>query len=260
MMLSGESRRLGYARPIKVGTQGPETAGTNPRHRFPMNTQPASRLLAATGLLAGVLYFVGGHVLQPSGDPSQGMNDAEIVDWARDSYGALWAGGVVSLVGALLLLVWGLALVDRLGEWSRVRLVTDIARASVQLTAGVMSIAGIAQVFTGSASMSGEHLDSESFVPVLSILYGNLAASAWCLLAPAAVCVALAGGAPRWIRITSGVFGALLLLTVALPPVSWPFGMLWVFVMSVGLLTASAQRHTEGVLEGSVRMTSRGAS
>lgn len=206
-----------------------------------MNTQPAPRLFAAAGLVAGALYYVGGHVLQPSGDPSQGMNDAEIVEWARDSYGALWAGGVVSLVGALLILVWGVALVNRLGEWSRGRLVVDIARASVQLTVGVLSVAGVAQVFTGSASMPGEHLDSESFVPVLSILYGNLAASAWCLLAPAAVCVALAGGAPRWLRITSGVFAALLLLTVALPPVSWPFGMLWVFVMSVGLMTSAVR-------------------
>jgi hypothetical protein len=244
---------------MQVGTTGPETAGTNAGHRHGMNTQPAPRLLAATGFLAGVLYFVGGHVLQPSGDPSQGMNDSEIVDWARDSYGALWAGGVVSLVGALLLLVWGLALVDRLGEWSRARLVVDIARASVQLTAGALSIAGIAQVFCGTASMPGEHFDSESFVPVLSILYGNLAASAWCLLAPAAVCLALAGGAPRWLRITSGVLAAFLTVTVALPPISWPWGMLWVFVTSVGLLTASAQRHTDGVVDDSARMTSPGA-
>jgi type IV secretory pathway TrbD component len=168
------------------------------------------------------------------------MNDAEIVDWARDSYGALWAGGVVSIVGALLLGIWGVVLVDRLDEWSRGRLVPDIARASVQLTAGVLSLSGIAQLFSGTASMPGEHLESESFVPMLSILYGNVAASAWCLLAPAAICAALAGGAPRWMRIASGVLASLLLITVVLPPVSWPFGMLWVIVTSIALLTTPA--------------------
>jgi len=239
MMLHRESRCPGYARPMRVGTPGPKTAGTGaPSSSHEHST--CTTAVARPGFLAAVLYYVGGHVLQPSGDPSQRMNDAEIVDWARDSYGALWAGGVVSIVGALLLGIWGVVLVDRLDEWSRRRLVPDIARASVQLSAGVLSLSGIAQLFSGTASMPGEHLESESFVPMLSILYGNVAASAWCLLAPAAICAALAGGAPRWMRIASGVLASLLLITVVLPPVSWPFGMLWVIVTSIALLTTPA--------------------
>jgi len=206
-----------------------------------MNTHIAPRWLAATGIMSGVLYYIGGHVLQPTGDPSQGMKDTEIVEWARDSYGALWAGGIVSLASALLILTWGVVLADRLDVWTRGRAVPHVARASVALTAGVLGISGIMQVLSGAASMPGEPLESESAVPVLSILYGNLAASAWCLLAPAAVCVALSGAAPRWMRITSGVLAVPLIATVALPPVSWPFGMLWVIVISAGLLAIPAE-------------------
>lgn len=205
-----------------------------------MTTQTAPRLLAATGILAGVFYYIGGHLLQPSGDPSRRMSDAEIVRWAHESYGALWAGGVVSLLGALLLLVWGVALTDRVDAWAPGPLAGPVARASVQLTAGALGVAGIAQVLSGTGSMPSEHLESESFVPVLAILYGNLAASAWCLLAPAAASVALAAGAPRWIRGLSGASAVLLLASVGLPPVSWPFGMLWVIVTSLCLLATAA--------------------
>jgi len=206
-----------------------------------MTTSNAPRLLAATGILAGAFYFVGGHLLQPTGDPSQGMTDAEIVRWAEDSYGALWAGGIVSLISTLLLLGWGAALVERLHTWAPGRLAVPLVRASTQLTAGALGVAGIAQVLTGTGSMPSEHIESESFVPVLVILYGNLAASAWCLLAPAAVCVAVAGGAPRWVRATSAVFAVLLLATLALPPVSWPFGILWVAVMSLAVMGSTTR-------------------
>lgn len=208
-----------------------------------MNTPIMTRLLAAAGVLAGVCYFLGGHVVQPSsGDPSQRMTDSEIVDWAHDSYGALWAGGIVSMVGALLLLVWGVAVAERVAASTPDRLTGPIARASVLVASSALAIAGVCQVFTGTASMPGEHLESESFIPVLAILYGNLAASAWCLLAPAAAGVAMAGSFPRWTRVTSGVLAALLLACFALPPVSWPFGLLWAFTTSAGLAATDARR------------------
>jgi len=206
-----------------------------------MNTATTTRLLAAAGILAGVFYVLGGHFVQPSGDASQGMTDSEIVAWARDSYGALWAGGVVTLAGALLFLAFGLGVVHRLTLWSSAPFLAVTARASVQLTAAMLALGGITQVWTGAASAPGEKLDSESFVPVMTIFYGNLAASAWCLLAPAAVCVAAATGAPRWIRVASGILGGLLLVTVALPPVSWIVGMVWLVAMSAGLLASGSQ-------------------
>ncbi len=190
-------------------------------------------VMVATGLTTPVLAYVAIHILFPSGAPEQ-LTDAELIAAAASGPRMIWAGGALALVAAMFLVIWASLLSLRLEERACPAWLTRAASGAVTLVAGLVALGGVLQVLVGIVSTPAEAFASESFVPVVTLLYGHINLFAWCLLAPAAFAV-VASQSPRAVRILSGTLGVILLATVALPPISWLFGFLFLITASLGL-------------------------
>lgn len=192
----------------------------------------------ALGLGLPLISFASLHLLHPPGQPEH-MTDPQIARWAESGAHQLWLGASLALLTVFLLLVWGWVVVERLRAWQAPAMLRTVANHSVVVVAAVVALASIVQVTAAVIATPGEHVSSATLLPVLTLLGGNINVAAWCLLAPVGIAVAASAGAPRWLRITAGLLGAALALSVALPFVSWAFGFL--LVLAVTVPTADAR-------------------
>ena len=203
------------------------TAGAGAQHADRMTTSISAststpspsasrvRLISAVGGVGiPVLTFAGLHLLHPSGVPEQ-MDATQITRWASSGSAGLWSGGVLELLSALLLVGWAELVLpgSDLG--------TRWARTSLQVTATLLAGAGLLQVTVGIISTPAERLVDREVLPVLFFAYGSVAVAAWCLTAPAFLVASRRRDLPRSVRVMLGVVGLVVVLTLALPAVSW---------------------------------------
>jgi hypothetical protein len=184
------------------------------------------------GLGLPLLSFVSLHVLHPPGRPEP-MSDDELAAWARSGAYQLWTGASLGLVTVFLLLAWGVLAVRRLEGWGAPDVLVQVARQGTLLVAALVSVASILQMVAAVVATPSERVGSSTLLPVLVLLGGNVNVAAWCLLAPVGVAAAAAPGAPRWLRLLAGALSVVLVVTLALPFVSWFPGFLLVAVLAV---------------------------
>lgn len=194
-------------------------------------------IVAALGPTLCVLSFVGIHVTHPSGQPEL-MTDSQMIHWVESGAHGIWFGGALSVIAALLLMAWISLLADRLESWSATPLARRLAMIAASTSTGLLALGGLLQISAGILGTPEEHIESASLLPVVTMLYGYLGVSAWCLLAVPACAVLLSAGAPHWLRLASALPTLGLLASLALPPISWGPAFLWVLVVSVPLATS----------------------
>lgn len=216
-----------------IGTLSHETAGTSSADAASMNPPDRSDLLLlTTGLSAPALAFAGAHLLHPAGRPEQ-MPDADIVRWAESAPVTLWIGGTLGLAAALLLLVWGSRFELLLGRWEAPAWCVRTATFAVVVTAALQALAALVELTAGVVSTPSEATGSVYFLPNLVLLCSSLLVTAWCLMAPVALAVAMAARASGWVRACGWILGVALGLSLALPFVSWAPAFLLVALVSV---------------------------
>jgi hypothetical protein len=202
-------------------------------HAQALTMKIENRIATVTlGLGLPLLSFASLHLLHPPGQPEH-MTDPEIARWAEAGAHEFWLGGSLSLLTVFLLLAWGWVAAARLDAWRSPAMLRAMASHAVVVVAAVVALASIVQVTAAVIATPGEHVGSATLLPVLTLLGGNVNVASWCLLAPVGVAVASAPLAPLWLRIVSGMLGALLALSVALPFVSWFLGFALVLVVTI---------------------------
>lgn len=204
-------------------------------NRVSFTPSPVARgLLALTGLAVPVASFVALHEMHPAGRPER-MTDSQLAEWAQSGAHTIWAGGVLQLAAALLLLVFAAGLDDRLRSWGAGPVRRRTGAGSFVVVSGLVALSAILQIMTGVIATPEEAQRSETLLPVLALLYGNLNVAVWCLLVPAVVVTAWAPRAPKWLRIVSGLLAVPLSLTLALPFMSWFPAFVWLGVIAAAV-------------------------
>ena len=199
--------------------------------------------IATTALGVGLplLSFASLHLLHPAGQP-ENMTDTQITRWAESGAHQLWLGGSLGLLSVFLLLAWGVVVANRTEMWETPPGLARAAYHSVTVLAGLVAVASILQVTAAVIATPGERLASSTLLPVLILLAGNVNVASWFVLAPVGLAVATASGAPRWLRVTAGLLGAVLTACIALPFVSWVFAFVLVILVAVAGGHADAAR------------------
>lgn len=213
------------------------TETTNARVTF--SPSPVGRgVLAVIGLAVPVTSYVALHEMHPAGRV-ENMTDPELARWAQSGAHMIWAGGTLQLVAAVLLLVVAAAVDESWQRWGATAGQRRVGAASFHLVAGLVALAALLQVMTGVIATPGEAQGSDTLLPVLALLYGNLNVAVWCLLLPATAVTATSRRAPGWLRIVSVLIALLLLATLALPFISWFPAYAWLVAVAVAIAVGS---------------------
>ncbi len=198
-------------------------------------TSWGARLVGLIGLAIPVISFSGLHQLSPAGRPEQ-MSDAEVAAWAASGATSIWVGGVMQLVAALLLVVLAAEFDSRLRRWGASPVPRRVSEASLVLVAGLAALCGILQVSAGVLGTPAEAYESATLLPIVALLYGNINVAVWCLIVPAAAATAWTPRAPGWLRVLSAILTVALVLSLALPFVSWAPAFAWLTAVAVAMI------------------------
>jgi hypothetical protein len=203
--------------------------------RVTFSPSPLGRgILAVVGLAVPVVSYVALHVMHPEGR-IENMTDPQLAEWAQSGAHMIWAGGALELAVALLMLVFAAGLDERWQHWGASPALRRVGAASFHLVAGLVAICALLQVMTGVIATPEEAQESETLLPVLALLYGNLNVAVWCLLLPATAVTAAARRAPTWLRLVSALVALVLAGTLALPFVSWFPAFVWLAALAVAV-------------------------
>jgi hypothetical protein len=209
-----------------------------------MNLTSSRILLVGLGVGVPVLSLTASE-MHPEGHPERRTQD-HVVAWAESGAHQLWAGGAIGICSALLLLVLASVARERVEVWTASSVRAGIVEASMRLVAAVLAASGLMQFFAGVLATPDERVGADVVLVVLTVMQMHVLAAAYCLLAPAALAVAASRGAPRWWRVASAIVGVVLVATIALPPVSWAPGMVWLLTLGVAV-AFPAQAETGGL-------------
>ena len=180
--------------------------------------------------------------MHPPGAPEH-LSDAGVIGWVRSGTAQIWAGGSLSILAAMLLLVFAQGWSEQILRWGAPAWAGPVARLSVTLSAAVVGLSGLLQISAAVGSLPSEHTAEPSLIATLVNLYGNLGVSAWVFLLPASAAGLTARRShPRWAFIVSVIATIALVTAVVLPPFGWAAGPLWLITISLGCLLAPARR------------------
>ncbi len=184
--------------------------------------------------------------------PDSAMADNEVfVTYLTDAAPIVWATQVLTVLAAVLLVVFAAGLARRLSEQEPMgSLIPQVASAGVLLTAGLSLVGGgiCTELFWHLIQDPGE-VDPDTIAAALTIF--NTMPWVWVAIGISAGATAVAalrhGSLPRWIGVVSVVMTALVVLTQVVPGQYMALlpGALWLIVAGIGFARRSAPTASE---------------
>jgi len=200
--------------------------------------------------LCGIALFMVAPTIADHPDSAMADNDV-LVTYLTDAAPIVWATQVLSVVAALLLIVFAAGLSRRLSEQEPMgSLLPKVASSGVLLTAALSLVGGgiCTELYWHLIQDPGK-VDPDTTVAALTIF--NTMPWVWAGIGISAGATAVAalrhGSLPRWIGIVSIVMAALVALTQAVPLqyLALAPGALWLVIVGIGFARRSGTPRPE---------------
>ena len=210
--------------------------------------------------VCGLVVFLVSPMIADHPDSAMADNDV-LVTYLTDAAPIVWATQVLTVLAAVLLVVFAAGLSRRLAEQEPMgSLVPQVASAGVLLTAGLSLVGGgiCTELFWHLIQDEGK-VDPDTIAATLAIF--NTMPWVWAAIGISAGATAVAalrhGSLPRWIGVVSVVMTALVVLTQAVPLQYMALlpGALWLIIVGIGFARQSAPIAAEHDLAPSAPLT-----
>ncbi len=200
--------------------------------------------------VCGLALFMVSPTIASYPDSAMADNDV-LVTYLTDAAPIVWATQVLTVLAAVLLVVFAAGLSRRLTEQEPMgSLIPQVASSGVLLTAGLSLVGGgICTEFFWHLTQDPGKVDPDTMVAALAI-YDTMP-WVWVAIGISAGATAVAalrhGSLPRWIGVVSVVMAALIVLTQAVPLQYMALlpGALWLIIVGIGFARRPAAIDSE---------------